>query len=742
MSSFNLDMRKLFRLPRSVSLTVQLVLTLVGLVIGTTMVLMLVAYDSSRTHLEAQARETARRVAQQHEQSVSRAIEVRHEHAQAFLRSVEGLCGETTARGAVAFEIGCLQRGLEIFAASQRARGARFERAGRVLVHVGDPLSADLVLPAPFARLIRRADTFDYGIRAEHGRSAVTVQFTSEDLSSLFLDRSGLGQRGEVFLVDAIGTFLTPPRYGPFSTPRTAAAAEPIGACQAGTPDVVELDYRGVRTIHGLLSVGLLLEATCVDAHLSLDEALAPADRLWNDLMVRGAMLAIVGALLSILASQWIASPVRKLAIAARAVQGGYFNRPIPIGGPSEIRALARRFARMARSVADLVTREQAARHDAEVANRMKDDFLATVSHELRTPLTAILGWSHLLRQGRLDAPSSTRAIEAIERGAEAQSQLIEDLLDVSSIVAGRLLITRRLLPLTEPIHGALEAVRLQADQKGVQIRSQLDTSNTMISGDSQRLQQIVSNLLTNAIKFTPSGGTITVRLQCDQRRAYLTVTDTGVGMSPEFLPHAFDRFRQGGNSTDSRKGLGLGLAIVRELVTLHGGEVEALSDGAGRGASFKVTLPLADAHAAVPALTSQGAMQVGLPRLDSIGVLLVDDDAETREMVRTVLEGAGANVQSVASADEARAVMSSWSPGVVISDIAMPDETGYAFVQKLRTSNIHVPAIALTAYGRRGDAEEAIAAGFQAYLAKPVRPSDLVNTVASLAENARGAWT
>jgi signal transduction histidine kinase/CheY-like chemotaxis protein len=735
-------MRKLFRLPRSVSLIVQLVLTLVGLVIGTTMVLMFVAYGSSRTHLEAQARETARRVAQQHEQSVSRAIEVRHEHAQAFLRSVEGLCGETTARGGVAFELECLQRGLEIFAASQRARGARFERGGRVLAQVGGQLSADLVLPAPFARLIRRDDTFDYGIRAEHGRSAVTVQFTSEDLSSLFLDRSGLGQRGEVFLVDAVGTFLTPPRYGPTSTPRTAAAAEPIGACQAGTPDVVELDYRGVRTIHGLRPVGLLLEATCVDAHLSHDEALAPADRLWNDLMVRGAMLAIVGALLSIVASQWIASPVRKLAIAARAVQGGYFNRPIPIGGPSEIRALGRRFTRMARSVADLVTREQAARRDAEVANRMKDDFLATVSHELRTPLTAILGWGHLLRQGRLDAASSMRAIEAIERGAQAQSQLIEDLLDVSSIVAGRLLITRRLLSLTEPIHGALEAVRLQADHKGVQIRSQLDPSDTMVSGDSQRLQQIVSNLLTNAIKFTPSGGTITVRLQYEKDRAYLTVSDTGVGMSPEFLPHAFDRFRQGGNSTDSRKGLGLGLAIVRELVTLHGGDVEALSDGVGRGATFRVTLPLADGSHVVPALTSHGAMQAGLPRLDSIGVLLVDDDAETREMVRTVLEGAGANVQAAASADEARAVMSSWSPGVVISDIAMPDETGYAFVQKLRTSNIHVPAIALTAYGRRGDAEEAIAAGFQAYLAKPVRPSDLVNAVASLAENAKGAWT
>ena len=396
----------------------------------------------------------------------------------------------------------------------------------------------------------------------------------------------------------------------------------------------------------------------------------------------------------------------------------------------------------MARSVADLVTREQAARRDAEVANRMKDDFLATVSHELRTPLTAILGWGHLLRQGRLDAAGSMRAIAAIERGAQAQSQLIEDLLDVSSIVAGRLLIARRLLPLTEAIHGAIEAVRLQADQKGVQIRSQLETSDTMVSGDPQRLQQIVSNLLTNAIKFTPPGGTITVRLRRDEGRAYLTVSDTGVGMAPEFLPHAFDRFRQGGNSTESRKGLGLGLAIVRELVTLHGGEVEALSDGVGRGATFRVTLPLADAQASVPPLTSQGALHGELPRLDSIGVLLVDDDAETRDLVRTVLEGAGANVQSAASADEARAVMSSWSPGVVISDIAMPDETGYAFVQQLRTSNIHVPAIALTAYGRRGDAEEAIAAGFQAYLAKPVRPSDLVNAVASLAENAKGAWT
>ena len=365
----------------------------------------------------------------------------------------------------------------------------------------------------------------------------------------------------------------------------------------------------------------------------------------------------------------------------------------------------------------------------------MKDDFLATVSHELRTPLTAILGWAQLLRIGRLDSAGKERAIEAIERGAQAQSQLIEDLLDVSSIVAGRLLIARRVVGFTEPVYGALEAVRLLAEHKGVEVRSYLEATDAMVNGDPHRLQQIVSNLLTNGIKFTPTGGTITLRLHRDDRHAYLSVSDTGVGMAPEFLPHAFDRFRQAGNATDSRKGLGLGLAIVRELVTQHGGEIEAFSEGIGRGATFRVTLPLTDGHPVVPALAPQQALTSSMPRLDSIGVLLVDDDAETREMVRTVLEGAGARVEAAASADEARAVMSGWSPGVVISDIAMPDETGYAFMQKLRTSNNHVPAIALTAYARRGDAEEALAAGFQAYLAKPVQPADLLQAVASLAE-------
>ena len=732
-------MRKFFRLPKSVSLTVQLVLTLVGLVAGTATVLMIVAYGSSRTHLEAEARDTATRIAQQHEQTIARAIERRHERAQAFLRSVEALCGERNPNGSFAFEPECLTRGLGVFAASERARGARFDRGGRRVARFGEPPSDLVVFPAPFARLVPRGETFDYGIRAERGRSAITLQFSSDDLASLFIDRSGLGQRGEVFLAGAGGRFLTAPRYGPASTPRTGAVAEPIAACLGGTANVVDLDYRGIRTIHGLRPVGLLLEPICVDAHLSYDEALAPAERLWNDLMGRGAILALFGALLSVLASQWIALPVRRLALAARAVQGGYFNRPIPIGGPSEIRALGRRFARMARSVSDLVTREQAARREAEVANRMKDDFLATVSHELRTPLTAILGWGQLLRLGRLDSAGSARAIEAIERGAHAQNQLIEDLLDVSSIVAGRLLITRRVVPLTDSILAALDAVRLQADHKGVQIRSQLDASDATVSGDSQRIQQVVSNLLTNAVKFTPPGGTITVRLQRDERRATVSIADTGVGISPDFLPYAFDRFRQGGNATDSRKGLGLGLAIARELVTLHGGTIEAFSDGIGQGATFQFHLPLADHKAVVAAAAPRPAPPDLLPRLDSIDVLLVDDDAETRDLVRTVLEGAGATVEAAASADEARAVMSSWSPGVVISDIAMPHETGYTFVQKLRTSNIHVPAIALTAYARRGDAEEAIAAGFQAYLAKPVRPSDLLHAVASLAENFKG---
>jgi len=729
-------MRKLLRLPRSVSLTVQLALTLVGLVVGTTTALMIVAYGSSQTALEEAARETARRAAQQHEQIITRVIELRHEHAQAFLASVEALCGEATSAGRVLFESECLHRGLEVFSASEHARGTRFDRDGRRLAQVGEAPSNDVILPAPFARLVRRWDGFDYGIRATRGRSAVTVQFPSDELSSLFVDRSGLGQRGEVFLIDADGSLLTPPRYS-FASAPTGVAPEPVAACMAGATDAVDLDYRGIRTIHGLRRIDLLIQGACVDAHLSYDEALIPADRQWNDLMARGAVFVLAGALLSVVASAWIAMPVQRLARAARAVQGGYFNKPIPIGGPSEIRALGRRFARMARSVAALVTREQAARRDAEIANRMKDDFLATVSHELRTPLTAILGWAHLLHTGRLDSKASANAIDAIERGAQAQSRLIEDLLDVTSIVAGRLRITRRVLPLSEPIQAALDAVRLLAEQKGVLIRSQVDASPVRVCGDSQRLQQIVSNLLTNSIKFTPSGGTITVQLRSDARKAYLSVSDTGVGIAPEFLPHAFDRFRQAGNATDSRKGLGLGLAIARELVALHDGDIEAASAGVGCGATLTVTLPLADASSLSAAQPSARPIPIHLPRLDSVSILLIDDDEETRQVVRTILEGAGATVEAAASADEARTVMSSWSPGLVISDIVMPDETGFEFVQKLRVSNIHIPAIALTAYARRGDAEEAFAAGFQRYLAKPVRPSDLLLAVASLTEDA-----
>jgi len=730
-------MRKLLPFPRSVSLTVQLALTLVGLVVGTTTALTIVAYEWSRTELVQEARETARRVAQQHEQIFTRVIELRHEHAQAFLASVEALCGEITESGRVAFEWECLTRALEVFNASEHARGTRFDRDGRPVAEVGERPADDIVLPAPYARLVQRWDGFDYGIRATRGRSTVTVQFPSDELSSLFLDRSGLGQRGEVFLVDAGGSFLTPPRYGTFAMPPNAAAFEPVAPCLAGTSDAVDLDYRGVRTIHGLRRIDLLIQGACVDAHLSYDEALIPAERQWNALMARGALFVLVGALLSVMASQWIARPVRRLARAARAVETGYFNQPIPIGGPSEIRALGWRFARMARSVAALVTREQAARRDAEIANQMKDDFLATVSHELRTPLTAILGWAHLLRLGRLDSKSSVQAIEAIDRGAQAQSRLIEDLLDVTSIVAGRLHITRRTVSLTEPIHAALDAVGLQAEHKGVTIRSQIEASDVLVAGDSQRLQQIVSNLLTNSIKFTPSGGMVTVRLRRDAQRAYLSVSDTGVGIPPEFLPHAFDRFRQAGNAIDSRKGLGLGLAIARELVTLHEGEIEAASAGIGCGATFTVTLPLADNPPLAPGQIPPRAAALQLPRLDSVGVLLIDDDEETRTVVRTILEGVGATVEAAASADEARTVMGSWSPNIVISDIVMPDESGFEFVQKLRTSNIHVPAIALTAYARRGDAEEARAAGFQRYLAKPVKPWDLVQVVASLAHHA-----
>ncbi len=395
---------------------------------------------------------------------------------------------------------------------------------------------------------------------------------------------------------------------------------------------------------------------------------------------------------------------------------------------------------------AKLLVREQEARRQAEEANRMKDEFLATVSHELRTPLNAMLGWAQVLRLGKLDDAASARALETIERNARAQAQLIADLLDVSRIITGKLRLDVQPVELPRIIEAALEGVRPGADAKGIRMDIALDRLGSPVLGDADRLQQVVWNLLSNAIKFTPRGGSVAVRLHPRGPNAEIRVSDTGAGIRPDFLPYVFDRFRQAESAiTRTHGGLGLGLSIVRHLVELHGGSVAVDSDGEGRGAAFTVLLPVRaavpeDAGEEVPLLEAGLKPQVwDCPALlQGVRVLVVEDEEDTRELLITALEQCGAQVTGVPSAADALASLDRLPADVLVSDLAMPDEDGYSLIRKVRAreaeSGGHLPAAALTAYARAEDRTKALGAGFQMHLPKPIDPSDLVAVVASLA--------
>jgi PAS domain S-box-containing protein len=398
-----------------------------------------------------------------------------------------------------------------------------------------------------------------------------------------------------------------------------------------------------------------------------------------------------------------------------------------------------------------LLAREQAAREQAEAANRIKDEFLAVLSHELRTPLNPILGWSKLLRTGRLDASKTAHALETIERNAQLQTQLIEDLLDVSRILQGKLNLIMAPVQLTDVITAALETVRLAAEAKSITIQLQIQTTFSTVLGDAARLQQIVWNLLSNAVKFTPEGGRVEIWLErIDQGdrsgvasspspHIQLTVTDTGKGIPAEFLPYVFEYFRQADGSTTRRfGGLGLGLAIVRHLVELHGGTVTASSQGEGQGAVFTVKLPLlrtVDGQQAVDNNAISPPSSASCP-LQGVRVLVVDDEADARDLVMFLLQQAGAIVTAAASATEALQLIIQTQPDILISDIAMPETDGYWLMQQIRSQsgqNIPIPAIALTAYAGEINQQQALNAGFQRHLAKPVEPDELVKAIEDL---------
>lgn len=367
--------------------------------------------------------------------------------------------------------------------------------------------------------------------------------------------------------------------------------------------------------------------------------------------------------------------------------------------------------------------------------NRIKDEFLSTLSHELRTPLNAILGWTQLLQAGTLDEEVG-HAMEVIERNAKAQAKLVEDLLDVSRVTNGKLRINTRPVALGALVSAAVDALRPTAEERELELRWENSAGDESIIGDSDRLQQVAGNLLSNAIKFTPAGGRIEVRLDRVGAGLQLCVRDTGRGISPTFLPHVFDRFRQADStSTRTHGGLGIGLTIVRRIVELHGGSVRAESAGEGHGATFIVTLPTTLNAIQTPARPMERRERA--IDLNGVRVLVIDDEADARDVVARVLSRAGATTTQVCCVPDAFSAIAQSQPDVIVSDIAMPDEDGYDFIRKLRelppAAGGSIPALALTAYAREEDRLRCITSGFQAHVAKPVDPTELITTVAQL---------
>ena len=393
-----------------------------------------------------------------------------------------------------------------------------------------------------------------------------------------------------------------------------------------------------------------------------------------------------------------------------------------------------------------LLASERVARASAEHTSRMKDEFLATLSHELRTPLTSILGWAQILRKGPPTAEDLVQGLETIERNARAQTQLIEDLLDMSRIISGKLRLDVQSVDLGSCVKSAVASINPAAMAKGIRIEDVIDPSTGPISGDPNRVQQIIWNLLSNAVKFTPKNGKVQVILERVNSHVEITVTDTGQGIEPDFLPYVFERFRQA-DASISRKhgGLGLGLSIVKQLVELHGGSVKVLSPGPGQGSTFVVHFPLKAVHPEIqpvkrthPRATNGSMVEIGSTTLAGLKVMIVDDETDTRNLIRRVLEDARATVSSASSAEEAMAMIEADRPDVLVSDIGMPDVDGYELLRRVRalpvTDGMKIPSIALTAFARSEDRTRALLAGFLAHVAKPVQPSELIATVASVA--------
>jgi PAS domain S-box-containing protein len=411
------------------------------------------------------------------------------------------------------------------------------------------------------------------------------------------------------------------------------------------------------------------------------------------------------------------------------------------IVGASKIARDVTERQRMEEERANLLVREQQAREEAETLNRTKDELLATVSHELRTPLNAIFGWAHVLQSAGGDEAVHTRAVNAILRSAAAQARLVEDLLDFSRTISGRMRLDFEPTDLNVVIEAALEAVRPAAGAKEIELVTALDRSLGTMMGAPDRMQQVIWNLVMNAVKFTPQGGRVKVSVRRTSHSVDVVVEDTGEGIAPDLLPHVFEAFRQADSSTTrAHGGLGLGLALVRQLVELHGGQVRAESRGKGRGSTFTVTLPLAISRPALPeraGARSEREESAPQKNLRGVRVLVVDDDPESLDVAATVLRVAGAEVRTASGAFGAYELIQFWQPNVVVTDLAMPGEDGFGLLRAMRTAfagrRLEVPIVALTAYGTTENRTRALQAGFDLYLTKPINPRELTDALAGV---------
>jgi signal transduction histidine kinase len=411
-----------------------------------------------------------------------------------------------------------------------------------------------------------------------------------------------------------------------------------------------------------------------------------------------------------------------------------YLTEPLE---PKELETVVSVLLRLRRTEAEALEKERAARAEAEEATRLKDEFLANLSHELRTPMNIIIGWAHLLRAGPLSEQQKLRAAESIERAARSQAQLIEDLLDVSRIVTGKFRLKMQDVDIGSVLRMAVESLRLVAHAKQVVLSLSEPAAPTVVRGDADRLQQVFWNLLSNAVKFTSAGGCVDAQLEQTADHVRIRIVDTGIGIAREFLPYVFDRFRQADStSTRQHTGMGLGLAIVRHVVELHGGNVQADSPGENKGSAFTVTLPMRVA-ATADISGNDPADDESEPVAAGTRVLLIEDDPDAREVAVAGLERAGFEMRSAGSAREALAILDTWQPDVVVSDIGMPGMDGYEFIRELRSRaperGGHVAALALTAFARLEDVACARANGYDGHISKPVNPKDLVTTIVEL---------